>query len=139
MVRIHVPNSNQSEMLDTKTQQKKVCAFYSSQGGCRNGKKCPFEHVNNVKKEVCKYFNSPSGCKYGDKYDFEIFSFNRCFFQHVKPDVNDVEQQQYHNFIQQQYLAQQQYYMSLQGTNQLPIQGEVYDSSEIEKQFSGKK
>lgn len=48
-------------------ETKKICAFYSSSTGCRNGKNCKFEHLDGQKKEPCKFFNTSTGCKYGNK------------------------------------------------------------------------
>lgn len=64
---------------------------------------------------------------------------HRCFYQHVLPEMTEFEQQQYQLYMQQQYLAQQQYYMSLQGVSPTTPQGQVYDASEIEKQLKGMK
>jgi len=87
-------------MMKGGNKDEKICAFFNTSKGCKNGNQCAFLHTT-MEKEPCKFFNG-TGCKYGEK----------CFYAHVKKEMptdqkklletTSQENKEYYNQLQQQ-------------------------------------
>lgn len=61
-----------------KAKEPKVCAFFNSERGCKEGDKCVFAHIKGksgeMPKKPCQFFGTEKGCPKGDT----------CAFSHIK-------------------------------------------------------